>query len=37
MKVAADGTFELPSCGRGEIDFGRVLSLVKPLWRSVPL
>lgn len=36
MKVAADGSFELPYCGLGEIDFSLVLSKLKPLWRKVP-
>lgn len=36
MKVGADGSFELPYCGRGEIDFAHVLSLLEPLWRKVP-
>lgn len=36
MKVAPDGSFELPYCGLGEIDFAHVLSLLKPLWRKVP-
>ena len=36
MKVAADGSFELPYCGMGGIDFERVLSRLQPLWRKVP-
>ncbi len=36
MKVAADGSFDLPYCGKGEIDFELVLKLLKDLWRNVP-
>lgn len=36
MSVRADGSFDLPGPGLGQLDYSAILEAIRPLWRKVP-